>query len=67
VIKHSIEIGQKQNFGEKDAEVRLKKCFIQTPELEQKNKIDREIARMLSQNARVPFSTVTKKVKISTS
>jgi len=67
VIKLGTKIGHKQNFGEKDAEGRLKKCFIQTPELEQMNKIDREIARILSQNARVPFSTVAKKVKISTS
>jgi len=67
VIKLGTEIGHKQNFGEKDAECRFKKCFIQTPELDRMDKIDREIARMLSQNARVPFSTVAKKVKISTS
>ncbi len=67
MIKLGTEIGHKQNFGEKDAECRFKKCFIQTPELDRMDKIDREIARMLSQNARVPFSTVAKKVKISTS
>jgi DNA-binding Lrp family transcriptional regulator len=67
VIKLDTEIGHKQNFGEKEAEIRSKKSFMQTPELEQMNKIDREIARMLSQDARVPFSTVAKKVKISTS
>jgi DNA-binding Lrp family transcriptional regulator len=31
------------------------------------NKTDREIARTLAQNARIPFSTIAKKVKISTS
>ena len=67
VIRIGTEIGHKQNGEENKDKNRNKKCFIQTPELEKMNKIDREIARMLSQDARVPFSTVAKKVKISTS
>jgi Lrp/AsnC family transcriptional regulator for asnA, asnC and gidA len=45
----------------------LKKSLIQTPELRQMNKIDRQIAKILSQNARAPFSTIAKKLNISTS
>ena len=48
-------------------EPRLEKSFIQTPELEQMNKVDREIAGILAQDARTPFSTIAKKVKVSTS
>jgi DNA-binding Lrp family transcriptional regulator len=67
VIKLNTEIGHKQKFGEKETERKCMKDFIRTPELDRMDKIDREIARMLSQNARVPFSTIAKKVKISTS
>jgi Lrp/AsnC family transcriptional regulator for asnA, asnC and gidA len=48
-------------------EHRFKKHFIQTPELEQMDKVDRQIAGILAHDARTPFSTIAKKVKISTS
>lgn len=76
IIKPNTEIYQQQNFGEKAshviaqekaAENQFKKRFIQTPRLMHMNKIDREIAKMLSQNARIPFSTIAKKLNISTS
>lgn len=66
VIKSDTEIVHR-DFEEKEGESVFTKCFIQTPELEQMDKIDREIARILSKNARTPFSRIAKKVKISTS
>ncbi len=66
IIEPNTEIEQ-QKFGKKADESPFKKCFIQTPELEQMDKIDREIAKTLSQNARTPFSAIAKKLKTSTS
>lgn len=75
IIKAKSEI-IKQNFGEKTAQMleqeraaekQLKRPLIQTPELQQMTRIDRQIAKILSQNARTPFSAIAKEINISTS
>lgn len=45
----------------------LRKDFFQTPELQQMSNVDRQIAKMLSHNARTPFSVIAKKLNLSTS
>jgi DNA-binding Lrp family transcriptional regulator len=76
IINPNTEIKKQQNFGEKTtqltaqeraAENQLKKSLIQTSELKQMNKIDRQITKILSQNSRTPFSAIAKKVNMSTS
>jgi Lrp/AsnC family transcriptional regulator for asnA, asnC and gidA len=76
VIKSNTEIIQQQNFGKKTANMleqeraakeQLKKPLSQTPELQRMSNIDRQIAKILSQNARTPFSVIAKELNISTS
>jgi Lrp/AsnC family transcriptional regulator for asnA, asnC and gidA len=75
IIKPDTEIKQ-QNFRETPSNVipqedaveeKIKKRFSGTSELTQMDKFDRETVRMLSQNARTPFSTIAKKLNMSTS
>lgn len=72
IIKSGIEINQGPKPAsvlevEKEFELQFKKRFIQPPELQRMDKVDRKIVKMLSENARVPFSTIAKKLNISTS
>lgn len=65
VIKEDTEICQ-HKYGEAP-ERRHQKRYIQTPEIEQMDKVNREIVGALAQDARTPFSAIAKKIKISTS
>jgi DNA-binding Lrp family transcriptional regulator len=42
------------------------KTFVETPELQQMNPIDRNIAKMLSDDARTSFRAISKELKLST-
>ena len=42
------------------------KTFVETPELQEMNPIDRNIAKMLSGDARTSFRTISKELKVST-
>lgn len=45
----------------------LNKTFIETPELQKMNPVDRNIAKLLSEDARVSFRYIAKQLKVSTS
>jgi Lrp/AsnC family transcriptional regulator for asnA, asnC and gidA len=67
IIKNDIDIEQQKDLEKKPHRVLLHKPFIETKELKQIPPIDRIIAKMLSENARISFSTIAKKLNVSTS
>jgi DNA-binding Lrp family transcriptional regulator len=43
------------------------KTYVHPPEMQQISNVDRQIAKMLSEDARTPFSSIAKKLNLSTS
>lgn len=68
IIRPKINIEQSSSKEKKPVPLNLQnKSFIVTPELEKIDKIDRTIAKTLSNNARTPFRYIAKKLVLSTS
>jgi len=74
-INPDIEInGQKESakdsafdLGEQDVIINTEKRFFQTPQLQQLNPVELGVAKLLTRDARTPFSTIAEKLGISTS
>jgi len=67
IIKPGIDIEQQNDLEKKPHQILLDKPLIETNESRQIPPIDRIIAKMLSENARISFNSIARKLNVSTS
>lgn len=69
VIRTDVEVNNQKESTLKQGRPQppLTKKFVEPAELQQMSKVDRQIAKMLSENARTPFSFISKQLGLSTS
>jgi Lrp/AsnC family transcriptional regulator for asnA, asnC and gidA len=68
IIRTGVNVEQPNSKEKQLSPFNLRdKTFVVTPEIEQMDKLDRNIVKMLSADARISFNHIAKKLKISTS